>query len=78
MFEGTLDNELRAKFSHSNLLTKPDCEGCFAKYICSGGCAANSIFQCGDINKPYKLSCEMMRKRTECALYVYAMEHNGN
>ncbi len=78
VFEGTLDNELRAKFSHSNLLTKPDCEGCFAKYICSGGCAANSIFQCGDINKPYKLSCEMMRKRTECALYVYAMEHNGN
>ena len=74
VFERTLREEIRCTFAGSNLLTKPACADCFAKYHCSGGCSANSIHLCGDINSPYEISCAMMRKRTECALAVYALE----
>lgn len=75
VFENGLDAGIQTIFSESNLLTKQKCRDCFAKYNCSGGCAANSIFQAGDINKPYDISCEIMKKRTECSLYIYAMEN---
>ena len=45
---------------------------CFAKYHCSGGCAANNIINNGDINKPYEVTCEMMKKRIECAMHILA------
>jgi radical SAM protein with 4Fe4S-binding SPASM domain len=59
-------------FRASNVLTKPECAGCWAKYFCSGGCAANSYHKNGDIKKPYALECQMERKRLECAIWLYA------
>lgn len=75
VFEKRVDETIRGYFAGSCLATKPACKDCFAKYHCSGGCAANNLTYAGDINAPYELSCEMMRKRLECALYVYACEH---
>ncbi len=72
-----LREDIRETFAASNLLTKPSCRECFAKYHCSGGCSANSVHLCGDINKPYEISCEMMKKRTELALGIYAFEHRA-
>ena len=54
---------------------KEECNECWAKYYCSGGCAANSIFFAGGITKPYKIGCELMRKRVECALAIAAIEN---
>lgn len=73
-----LDGNLRDKFRNSNLETKIGCNDCFAKYHCSGGCAANAVHFSGDINKPYEYACKLMRKRLECALFVYAKEHKNN
>lgn len=72
----TVNNSIRDKLINSNLLTKPICESCFARYHCSGGCASNAINFNNDINKPYEISCKLMRKRLECALYIYACENN--
>ena len=74
VFDGTLDAALQEKFANCNVLTKPDCEKCWAKYFCSGGCAANAAIYSGDIMRPHKVSCELMRMRTECALGIYVKE----
>lgn len=76
--EGKLDDSVREQFRSCNLTTKPDCVNCWAKYHCSGGCSANAVHFNGDINKPYKMSCQLMKKRLECALYVYSKEKLKN
>ena len=65
--------ELVDYFKKSTVLNKPDCEKCWAKYYCSGGCAANNFNCHGDILKPHEISCEMERKRIECAIALKAL-----
>ena len=76
VLEGTFDTKIPEKFALNNLLTKEDCNKCWAKYYCSGGCAANAIHYCRDINKPYKITCDLMRKRIECAIAVNSLENS--
>ena len=75
VFDGKLNNDLRKTFMQSNMLSKPLCKDCWAKYHCSGGCAANALHFNGDINKPYEIACALIKKRLECSLYVYDREH---
>ena len=70
VFGGINKPEIRALFRDSSLFTREGCEDCFARYHCSGGCAANNYNFNGDINKPYKNTCEMMKARLECALHA--------
>ena len=72
VYDGVIDPVIREKFASSCLFTRKDCDGCFAKFICSGGCAANNYHFEGDINTPYKVTCEMMKKRIECGMHVLA------
>lgn len=74
VFDKKLNEDVRNIFKNSNLLTKSACRDCWARYHCSGGCNANAIHYNGDINKPYNLACALVKKRLECALYVYAKE----
>ena len=72
VFDGKLDAKIREKFANSCLFTREECGDCFAKFICSGGCSANNYHFEGDINKPYKATCAMMKKRIECGMHVLA------
>ena len=72
VYEGKLNKTIRDKFASSCLFTRAECGDCYAKFICSGGCSANNYHFEGDINKPYKLTCEMMKKRIECAMHSLA------
>ncbi len=72
VYEGKLNENIRGKFASSCLFTREGCGDCFAKFLCSGGCAANNYHFEGDINKPYKITCEMMKKRIECGMHVLA------
>ena len=72
VYDGKLDKNIREKFANSCLFTREECGDCFAKFICSGGCSANNYHFEGDINKPYKVTCEMMKKRIECGMHVLA------
>ena len=72
VFEGSLNADIRDLFATSCLFTREKCGNCFAKFICSGGCNANNYHYNGDINKPYELTCVMMKKRIECAMHVLA------
>lgn len=68
----TLPEEMRATFRDAHIYTKEDCKTCFSKFYCSGGCHANALNFNGDIHKPYKLGCEMQRKRLECSIMIEA------
>ena len=61
-------------FAACHVNSKSECKKCWAKYYCSGGCMANAFYTNGDIMKPDKLSCELQKKRIECALYLYAVK----
>lgn len=74
VFGGALDADKQSKFAGCNVATKEKCRGCWAKYFCSGGCAANAYQMNGDIHKPHEISCELMRMRTECAIGIHIAE----
>lgn len=74
VYEGKLNPAIREKFASSCLFTREGCKDCFAKFICSGGCSANNYHFEGDVNKPYKATCEMMKKRIECGMHVLAIK----
>ena len=67
-----LPEEMRTMFKSADVYSKEDCQTCFSKFYCSGGCHANALNFNGDIKKPYKLGCDMQRKRLECSLMIEA------
>lgn len=70
LFRDDFNEELKEKFSKTNLLSKKDCEKCWAKYYCGGGCNANNVKLRGDMLKPYLIGCEMEKKRVELAIAI--------
>ena len=70
--EGITKPEIVKDFGRCNVYTKPDCKDCFARFYCSGGCAANGYHFGGDIQGNYKIGCELQRKRVECAIMIKA------
>ncbi len=65
-----VDQDIKQDFLDTHVFTKEGCAECWAKYYCSGGCAANSFHATGDIRKPYKIGCEMEKKRIETAIAI--------
>jgi len=67
---GAVDKKMSKQFQDANIFKKPHCDTCFAKYFCSGGCNANNLEYGGDLNAMHKMSCELMKKRIECAIAI--------
>ena len=72
VFEGIDNTNLVEEFKCSNVYSKEECKKCFAKFYCSGGCAANSYNFHGDINDTYDIGCTLQKKRVECAIMLQA------
>ena len=70
--EGITRTDIRDTFKNCNVYTKEKCKNCFAKFYCSGGCAANSYQFHGNIHDVYDLGCQLQRKRIECAIMIKA------
>ena len=68
--EGITRTDIREQFKTCNVYSKEKCRNCFAKFYCSGGCAANSYHFHGNINDAYDLGCTLQRKRVECAIMI--------
>ena len=75
--EGIVNKELCNEFKTCNVYAKDKCKDCFARFYCSGGCAANSYKFHGNINDAYDIGCELQRKRIECAIMIKACEAEG-
>ncbi len=69
---GIVNEDIRNDFKLCNVYAKEECSECFARFFCSGGCAANAYNMHGDINSTYEIGCAMQKKRIECALMVQA------
>ncbi len=69
--DSSLNEDLRKDFYSCTLQDNKNCEDCFSKYFCSGGCLANNYNFNNDINIPYETGCELLKKRVECGLYLY-------
>ncbi len=72
--DGVVNTEVRDEFKLCNVYAKEKCKNCFAKFYCSGGCAANSYNFSGSINGTYEIGCELQKKRIECAIALKALE----
>ena len=74
LYEGTFDMDLSRRFGELNVYTRPDCQQCWARFYCSGGCSASNLLVNGDIKIPNRFGCDMQRKRLECAIAMKAHE----
>ncbi|WP_313128428.1 thioether cross-link-forming SCIFF peptide maturase [Anaerocolumna sp.] len=74
VYEGIQRTDLREDFKQCNVYSKDHCKECFARFYCSGGCAANSYKFKGQIDDTYDIGCELQRKRVECAIMLKAAE----
>lgn len=72
--DGITRPDIREEFKECNVYSKEKCRNCFAKFYCSGGCTANSYKFHGSINDAYDVSCELERKRVECAIMIKAAQ----
>ncbi len=72
VYEGVKKPEIREAFLGCNVYAKEECRDCFAKFYCSGGCAANAYNFAGTINGVYDIGCQLQRKRVECAVMIQA------
>lgn len=72
VWNGVKNTDIRDEFKLCNVYAKDKCRDCFAKFYCSGGCAANAYNFSGDINGAYETGCQLQRKRTEVAIMMKA------
>ncbi|MCI8726035.1 MAG: thioether cross-link-forming SCIFF peptide maturase [Hungatella sp.] len=70
--EGITNTEIQDQFKLCNVYAKEKCRDCFARFYCSGGCAANSYNFHGSITDAYEIGCQMQKKRIECSIMIKA------
>ena len=70
--DGSFDFEKKDFFAKANVYTKSECKNCWAKFYCSGGCSAHSWQYEGETLTSHKISCDLEKKRLECAIMMKA------
>ena len=74
IYNGVTNTTLQNEFKQCNVYAHPECNDCWAKLYCSGGCAANAYHATGKITGIYENGCKLFRKRMECAIFLEAMK----
>lgn len=74
IWNGVTNHSLREQFRSCNAYSRSECNDCWAKFYCSGGCAANAYHASGSIRGIYEPGCELFKKRIECAIMMKAAE----
>ncbi|MBP3620213.1 MAG: thioether cross-link-forming SCIFF peptide maturase [Lachnospiraceae bacterium] len=72
VFDGVKREDIVDDFKLCNVYAKDKCKDCFARFYCSGGCAANSYQFHGSILDAYDIGCKLQQKRVECAIMIKA------
>ena len=76
IWDGVTNKEIQNEFKLCNAYARPECNDCWAKLYCSGGCAANSYHASGKITGIYEYGCELFKKRIECAVMIQVAENS--
>lgn len=77
VYDGVTNSAVCDQFKNCNIYSHPECDDCFARMYCSGGCAANAYNSTGSVTGVYGLGCELHKKRIECAIMLKADEAFG-
>ena len=72
IWDGVKNDKVQKLFYDCSVYSRKDCEQCWAKLYCSGGCAANAFHATGSVNGTYEMGCQMFKKRMECAIALEA------
>ena len=70
IWKGVTNTAVQEKFRKCNVFARRECDDCWARLYCSGGCSANSYHATGDITGIYEYGCRLFRKRIECAIML--------
>lgn len=70
VWNGVTNPDLTGQFARCNIYAREECQDCWAKLYCSGGCTANAFHATGDITGVYDYGCKLFQKRIECALMM--------
>ncbi len=68
--DGIVKAEIAERFKSCNIYSHEECDECFARMYCSGGCAANAQHYAGKIEGVYNIGCKLHRKRLECGIML--------
>ena len=74
IWDGVKNKDAQDEFRYCNAYARPECKDCWAKFYCSGGCAANAYHATGKISGVYEYGCELFKKRIECAVMMKVAE----
>lgn len=74
VWQGVTNTAMRDDFKKCNVYSRRDCDNCWARLYCSGGCAANAYHATDSINGTYEYGCRLFRKRIECAIMLKVAE----
>lgn len=77
IWTGVTNKKVLNDFASCNVYSRPECEDCWAKLYCSGGCAANAYHATGSVKGVYEYGCKLFRKRMECAIMLEAAKTLG-
>ncbi len=77
VYSGITNREKQQDFKNCNIYSHKECDECFARLYCSGGCAANAYHYTGSVKGVYEYGCTLHRKRIECALMMKAAENEN-
>lgn len=78
IYDGIKRTDIVEEFKLCNVYAKDKCKDCFARFYCSGGCAANSYQFHGTILDAYDIGRRLQQKRVECAIMIKAALADGN
>jgi uncharacterized protein len=70
IWKGITNTVLQYEFKQCNVYARKECDECWAKLYCSGGCAANAYHATGNILGTYEYGCTLFKKRIECAIMI--------
>ena len=70
IWTGVTNTDVQGEFAACNVYAHPECQDCWARLYCSGGCAANAYHATGKVTGIYEQGCKLFRKRMECAIMV--------
>ncbi len=74
IWDGVTNENIRDEFRKCNVYSRRECDDCWARLYCSGGCAANAYHATGSITGVYEYGCRLFRKRMECAIMMKVAE----
>ncbi|MCL2367051.1 MAG: thioether cross-link-forming SCIFF peptide maturase [Oscillospiraceae bacterium] len=70
IWRGATNEKLREQFAQTDIYSRAACKDCWARFFCSGGCAANAYNDTSVVHGVYDIGCALFKKRLECAIMM--------